>query len=128
MGIRVHRGERGANLVEAALVIPLLLLLLTGVIDMGRAYYTYITVINAAREGARYGVSHYSDHAGIQARVRSEAALSNVDLSAATITIDEHGTGIPVRVTVDTTFYVILGGVLGQPSFPIRYSVAFRAR
>ena len=48
-------GEKGANLVEAAMVVPLLLLLLVGVSDMGRAYHTYITIINAAREACATG-------------------------------------------------------------------------
>ncbi len=121
-------GEKGANLVEAALVVPLLLLLLVGVSDMGRAYHTYITIINAAREGARYGVSHAADTAGICARVVSEAQLSNVNLAGATCTVSNGGSGHPVRVTVETDFPVILGSILGRPTFPIRYSVAFRVR
>jgi len=128
MDVKRNANERGANLVEAALVVPMLLILLLGVTDLGRAYHTYITIINAVREGARYGVSHASDTAGIRARVMSEAQFSDVDLSGATITVENGGSGNPVRVTVRTDFPVILGNLLGRPTFPIRYGVAFRVR
>jgi Flp pilus assembly protein TadG len=48
--------EAGAELVEAAIVIPLLLMLLLGIFWMGRAYNVYETITRAAREGARYAV------------------------------------------------------------------------
>lgn len=50
------REESGAELVEAALVIPLLLMLLLGIVWLGRAYNVYETITRAAREGARFAV------------------------------------------------------------------------
>ncbi len=47
------RGERGAAAVEFALVAPLLVLLICGIIDLGRAYATLNQLAAAAREGAR---------------------------------------------------------------------------
>lgn len=46
-------GERGTAAVEFALLMPLLLLLVLGVIDFGRAFNAKLTVTHAAREGAR---------------------------------------------------------------------------
>ncbi len=135
MHVEGHAHERGANLVEAALVIPLLLILMATVVDFGRVYFAYITIIDAAREGARYGagtygnVRHYDDVSGIVARVRAEAASNNVDLTSASITVPDQGpSGYPVRVTVVMNYPLIMGGVVGQPSFTLRYSMAFRAR
>ncbi len=122
------RRQRGANLVEMALIVPLLLLLLVGVADLGRAYFTYITMINAAREGARHGVDHPADTGGILARVMSEAELNGVDLSGADIRIQAEGPSHPVTVTVTLDFDVILGGVLGTPNFPIQAHATFAAR
>jgi Flp pilus assembly protein TadG len=48
--------DRGAELFESALVVPLLFTLLLGVCWMGRAYNVYETITRAAREGARYAV------------------------------------------------------------------------
>src|SRR5215469_15927355 len=45
--------ERGAAAVEFALLLPLLLLLVFGIIDFGRAINAQITITQAAREGAR---------------------------------------------------------------------------
>jgi len=58
--------ERGASLVELALVLPFLALLLLGVIDFGRAYYLSIEVNNAAYTGARYGTENNTDTTGMQ--------------------------------------------------------------
>ncbi len=49
-------GERGAELFEFAMVAPVLLMLVLGIIWMGRAYNIYQTITRAAREGARYAV------------------------------------------------------------------------
>jgi hypothetical protein len=54
--MRRRTGERSQALIEFALVSPVLLLLLFGVIDLGRAIFYYDTVNHAAREGARVAV------------------------------------------------------------------------
>ena len=51
---RPSRGrDRGAAAVELALVLPVLLIILFGIIDFGRMLHTQITLTEAAREGAR---------------------------------------------------------------------------
>lgn len=52
---RFRRSQSGGAALELAFVAPLLLLLLIGVADFGRAFYTSVTVSNAARAGAEYG-------------------------------------------------------------------------
>ena len=49
-------GQRSQALIEFALVSPVLLLLLFGVVDIGRAVFYYDTINHAAREGARVAV------------------------------------------------------------------------
>jgi len=49
-------GDAGQSLVETALILPVLLLLLMGVWDFGRAIYAYISISNAARDGARVAI------------------------------------------------------------------------
>lgn len=48
--------ERGAELIEVALTLPLLLLVAVGIFEFGRAYQTQQVLTNAAREGARVAV------------------------------------------------------------------------
>ena len=51
---RAVTSTEGVALVEFALVVPVLLLLLAGILDTGRAVNAYVTISNASREGARY--------------------------------------------------------------------------
>ena len=53
-----RRGERGQSLLELALVLPLLMMIAFGVIELGRAYYQYNTLSKAVRDGARYMSYH----------------------------------------------------------------------
>lgn len=54
---RVERGERGAALLEFALIFPIFMTLALGMFSGGQAYNRKITMTNAAREGARYGAT-----------------------------------------------------------------------
>lgn len=50
-------GTRGSEIAEAALVLPLVFMLLLGIYWFGRAFNTYATINHAARQGARYAVA-----------------------------------------------------------------------
>lgn len=52
------RGERGQALAEFALLVPIFLILLFAIVDFGMGFYSWITVTNSAREGARLGAVH----------------------------------------------------------------------
>ena len=54
--IRRCSSEKGAELVEFALVFPMLLLVVMGIIDWGLVFSRYEVLFNAAREGARVSV------------------------------------------------------------------------
>jgi Flp pilus assembly protein TadG len=66
---RRRAGRRGQALVEFALILPFLLLLLLGVVEMGRAWNAKQVLTDAAREGARLSV--IADQTVTQARVDS---------------------------------------------------------
>lgn len=53
-----RRKQRGQSFVEMALILPILILLVGGVIDLGRAFLILVATENAAGEGALYGISH----------------------------------------------------------------------
>jgi Flp pilus assembly protein TadG len=53
---RAKSGSRGQALVEFAFVLPILILLMVGIFDFGRAVYAFNTVNNAAREGVRLAI------------------------------------------------------------------------
>ena len=52
-----HRGESGAAMVEFAIVLPILVLFVFGIVEFGRAFKLYNNLAAAVRDGARYGAS-----------------------------------------------------------------------
>ena len=58
------RGEHGAVAVEFAIILPILLLLVFGIIDFGHAYYMKHVLQNSCREGARYATRYQTDNSG----------------------------------------------------------------
>jgi Flp pilus assembly protein TadG len=65
--------ERGAELVEFAIVLPLLLLVTMGIIDFGFMFQRYVVLTNAAMEGARVAVLPGYSTSDVQARVTAYA-------------------------------------------------------
>lgn len=51
--LRRSRRSRGQSLVEFALIFPIIVLLVVGFVEIGRAVFAYNTIANAARQGAR---------------------------------------------------------------------------
>lgn len=130
VGPRDSNRERGANLVELALILPFLLLLIAAIADFGRAFNSYIVINNAAREGARYGgrVNHTDViDTYILNAVYQEAENSGLDLrdpTVATITIEPawnvRPANTPMTVTVDYTMTTFFTGIVGLDRIPMR--------
>jgi Flp pilus assembly protein TadG len=123
-----HRGERGAALVEFALVLPLLAALIFGVIEFGSMYNSLLEVRSAAREGARMAAVDNGCVFPAPTSCSSTAAAQLTDLKTATqaratglanqalnISVTyPTGTGHPavgdnVTVCVNYTFHTVTG-------------------
>lgn len=91
-GLRAQRlrGDRGAAAVEFALVLPLLLLLVVGIIQFGRIFSMQIQLSGAANAGARYLSVNPTDEA--ETRNRTREAAVNLALSDAEIAVTTPGT------------------------------------
>src|SRR5207248_10723958 len=72
---------RGQSLVEFALVLPLMVTVMLGIVDFGFVYFVRGSVENAAREGARYGSIHPADVGGITNRVKQTVMGINTSSS-----------------------------------------------
>jgi Flp pilus assembly protein TadG len=72
------RGERGAELIEFALVFPILLFVVLGIVDFGFVFQRMEVVTNAAREGARIAVLPGYAQADVVARVCNYIATGGV--------------------------------------------------
>ena len=95
-----HR-QKGSVLIEAALLLPMVLLLLFGIVEFGRFLVVSHGVNRAAREGARYGVAvglttngipRYTDCDEIKAAAIDLAGLANLVPTDITVAYD-HGSG-----------------------------------
>lgn len=93
---RSQRGrDRGQSLVEFALLLPLLLLILFGVIDFGRAIFTYSTLAEGARQGDRLAVVDQT-----AANVRAATLQS---MPAVTLDADPNGFRLCFKKETATT-------------------------
>lgn len=99
-----RRSDEGQAVVEFALIVPVLLLLVLGVFEFGRAWSAHQALTDAAREGARTAV--IADPAitedSVQTVVRNALAAASLDASLAEIELTgvSDPTGEPARVEV----------------------------
>ena len=102
-----HRDDRGVQLLELAIVLPILLLLFGAVAEFGRYFYEYTTVAKAARVGARYLAS------------KSVVSGTNYQAIAKNIVVygNAAGTGSPVLPGLTTANVNVqyVGGTAGVP-------------
>ena len=82
--------QRGQGLVEFALTIPVLLLVILAVFDIGRAVFIYNTMTNATREGARLAIVNQTE-ASIDQRVIEQAGGVDTDVNKVDITYRNAG-------------------------------------
>ncbi len=73
--------ERGATLVESALVLPILVLLVFGVVEFGRAYNAQVTLTHAAREGVRELAITQDPSAASTKAVNAATSIDPTDLT-----------------------------------------------
>jgi Flp pilus assembly protein TadG len=137
-----RKGQRGSSLPETALVMAILLALLFGIIDFGRALYTYAFVAQLARQGARWAIVRGSQctalndcnatSAEIQTYVQglSEGATVSANIKSTTTwgscpagASAKNAPGCTVTVTVSYPFQFMLpymplpnGGVITMAS------------
>lgn len=102
--------ERGAALIEFALVLPVLLVLTLAVVDLSRAFYARNVVEQAAREGVRLlAVSSTADSALVRARVLEVSKLGGITVSG--LTMSGPDAARQVRIDVQCQFTWILPGL-----------------
>lgn len=114
--------QRGANVLEAAIAIPIILLMVFGIVDLGRAYNVHQVITNAAREGARYsvapapGTSALPSSAAVEAYVRDYLGSGNIKGARVNVTqtfsapvnaIETQCTEITVSVPYSFAFFPV---------------------
>lgn len=120
---RKLKREDGQSMVEFALILPIFLLILCGIIDFGWLFYNQLSLNNACREGARYAVVHTEENADTQAIINHIENLSTnvfandgVDITVAYSAPSDPTAGdITVSMEADISFFTpVLSTVLGK--------------
>lgn len=128
----LRSNQKGQAIVEMALVMPLLIMLLFGIVEFGRVLNTYIVVTNLSREGARIGAVGGSDTAIVDF-IRNSAATSGFDTSQISVSpsptsISKRARGSSVMVTVSYPVDIVapvIGTIIGDP-FIVRSQTTMR--
>lgn len=94
------RGRRGAAAVETALVLPVLIAMVLGIIEFGWMISVKNSLVHAAREGAREGALQSATVADAQARTTDELTAWGLQDKATIAVVDASDADPFVRVTV----------------------------
>jgi Flp pilus assembly protein TadG len=122
--------ESGQSLVEMAVALVILLLLVGGVVDLGRAFFSTMTLRDAVQEGALYGSIDPTNTTSIKNHVLASSARVPDMIGSDDITVEILGapcTGNRIRVTANYDDFPItmpfMGAILGTQTFPLSATV-----
>jgi Flp pilus assembly protein TadG len=130
--LKSWKSEQGSGMVEFSLIAVMFVMLLLGVVEMGRLILAYTTIAQAAKAGARYAIVHGNfrtgsgatgpsgptDYSQIQTVVQNFASAGSVQTSSLTTTVTypdascpypPNGPGCSVQVKVTYPFSPMLG-------------------
>lgn len=125
------RDARGAALVELAILLPVLVMLMVGIVGYGDWFMTAHGVQQAANDGARAGIGGL-DRAerGSLAAAAARTSLARggtLDPARATVTVDDDDATLVVRLAYDASSRPLIGaGLVPLPSSTIRRTAAIR--
>jgi Flp pilus assembly protein TadG len=113
MKMKRIQSEKGAALIEAAITVPIILLISVGIFEFGRAYQTWQVLTNASREGARLAVIEGSTDAEVRKRVTDFLTAGGLK----TLTDDK------IAVKRDVTLTATSTGSRIEISYPFEFMV-----
>lgn len=125
-----HQSQSGQALVEFAMGLFFLLLLISGIVDLGRAIFTYMDLREAAQEGAAYATVNPYDIAGIKARAKASSNVfdpTDINLTANPIIESNPCLGKNITVNVSMANFPLtmpfMGTILGTQTLTITASI-----
>ncbi len=130
--------QRGQSLIELAISMVLLFMLLSGIVDFGRALFTYFVLQDAAEEGIIFGTSYPTDcnqindriHNNIDNQINNNSTVINITIkddagvfeSCYSIPFAQVYAGKIMRITITNDFPItmpFLGTILGSQNIPL---------
>lgn len=128
---RTSRPLRGQAMVEFALVLPVFILIVVGVLDLGRLTYAYNTIAYVARQGARYGTIYPTPSSNIISAATQ--GVAGLDLSQLVVGVSYPDgasyAGARVQVNVSYSFFAatpLVDRVWGGGGFPLQAASTMR--
>lgn len=116
--MKILRDDKGQSLVEFAIILPILMLLVMGIIEFGMMLNSYLAIQNASREGARYGIIGTSN-----GDIQNLVASTSPSLNSSYLTVDitpndgsrKSGDTLTVKVSYEYHLTVpIISSLLGD--------------
>lgn len=133
------KGEKGQAMVELALVLPILLFILLGIIEFGHIFYSYLVIQNATRDGARYGVvwdssnNHYVTNQEVTLVLKDKTTVlqkSNtnlaINLTPTTESLKAAGKNFEVNIVYNVPLFTPIWDKLLPNPFPISAKTVMR--
>jgi Flp pilus assembly protein TadG len=114
------RARRGQSMVEFALVLPVILWLTMGIVDLGRGIFFYNMLSNAAREGARVGIVRTNTLSQMCTQAIERVQAPGVSSSAGCATIADA-----TATSFGTLTVTVHLGKPGDPMHPDRASLSY---
>ena len=125
--------ENGQSLVELAISMVILLTLVGGIVDLGRAMYTTMILRDAVQEGAVYGSTDPSNSTRIKEHVLASSTMVRDMISSDDITVAVIGVpcaGFQIKVTADYSDFQItmpfIGAILGGQTVNLNATITAR--
>ncbi|MEH7352858.1 TadE/TadG family type IV pilus assembly protein [Neobacillus drentensis] len=100
------KSENGQSLVEFALILPVLVMLLFGIVDFGRAFHAYLTIDHAGREAAR-AASIGKDNAAVKLIAKNRATSIGLKEDWVDVSTTSRTPGTEVQITITYPFNFI---------------------
>ncbi|KDR93774.1 TadE-like protein [Peptoclostridium litorale DSM 5388] len=127
------KNRKGQTLIELALVLPILLMLVFGIIEFGRVFNAYVLVSNASREGARQASVGKADS---DVRTKVKDVASSLGLEEGDININpgkgsrDYGDQVTVTVNYELPIIAPLIDVIldpdGDGNYQLQVSTSMR--
>ncbi|WP_090445603.1 TadE/TadG family type IV pilus assembly protein [Natronincola peptidivorans] len=128
---KLRKSENGQALVELALVLPILLLLVFGMIEFGRVFGTQLVILHGAREGARAAAVGASD-TEVVAIVQNRTSPLTLDASKLTVEVTpsdvsrQRGDGVAIQVQYPVKIYAPFISAIMNDSYTVSGRVMMR--
>lgn len=109
--MKVLKNEKGQSLVEFAIIVPVIVMMIMGIIEFGLMFNSYLTINNSSREGARYAAVGGTDAEIVDKIISTAPNLDSTHISISIIP-DENsrsrGDTVTVYVTYDYQVFIPL--------------------